>query len=555
VAEVTVEIAAAPAPLELVFPAWLPGAYEMRYFGKEVSALSADENGRGLRARRVDASRFLVDGHAAGAPVRVRYRITASLATDDGAELDADHAYINPGAIVPFVRGLEARPHQLGLSAVPRSWRVLGADGARLEAASYLALIDQPIEAAPEASLAIGERRIAGARFTVVIHAGAAKPRALEAMPRVLHDLAALVEAERRIAGPLPFSRYLFLLHLEGRVDHLVALEHAAATTIVSPPMLLDAGNAFELAHVAAHEIFHAWNARRIVPLSPSGYELEHAQGIASLWITEGLTEYASLVALRVAGLISDEKLGAELEDMLGRARYAERAGLSLADLARLAFSSPSALVADPDAYYAAGHAVSMALVAELVARSQGKAGLEQLIAALLPPAGTPPRVVDSGTLAGALDSLAPAPAGTPSFSTLVHAWVEEPFAVARLLPSLDAVGLHATLASGTAIELGFVALGDPPTVMSIDAGLAYSRAGGQLGDRLLRVEGRPVGRDAEAIDEAALHAAVLHLEIDRGGTTQTLAITPRRAPDDRVHVELRGLPHAAPLARLLGVP
>ncbi len=366
-------------------------------------------------------------------------------------------------------------------------------EGGHLEAAGALAptvyaqLIDQPIEVAPEATLVIGERTILGVRFVVVVHT-ADREHARAVMPLVLRNLASIVEVEHRLAGALPFSRYLLLLHLDPRLDHLVALEHAAATSIVAPPSLLDTASLFELQHVVAHELFHAWNARRLVPLAAQDFDLQAAQAIPALWITEGLTEHVALVSLRRAGLLSSEKLASELEEVLSRTRYAERAGSSLEDLARLAFSSPSVLAADPDAYYAAGHAVSLALIAEMLQRSAGKVGLEQLLAALLPKPGAAPRVVDTAELGRVVDALVPA---TPPISATLTSWVAAPLSLAQLQPSFDGIGLHAVVSSELEPDLGFAAEGDPPLVQIVVPGEAYARAGGQLGDKLLRIAGK----------------------------------------------------------------
>jgi predicted metalloprotease with PDZ domain len=520
----------------------------MRYFGKDASEFAAtDGAGHALRVRRIDLSRVVIDGHHEGDRVQVRYRVNARLLSDDGAELSYEHAYLNPGAILPMVRALSSRACDLTLTAVPSGWHVFGGDGEHLHGASYLQLIDQPLEVAPESAIVRGERVILGVRFSVVIHS-ADHEHARAVMPLLLRNLASIVEAEHRLAGALPFSRYWLLFHLDARLDHLVALEHAAATSVVAPPTLLDNASWFELQHVMAHEIFHAWNSRRLVPMASQDFDLEVAQAIPSLWISEGLTEHVALVSLRRAGLISVEKLASELGEAFSRTHFAERASLSLEDLARLAFSSPSVLAADPDAYYAAGHAVSLAVVAEMLQHSAGKVGLEQLLAALLPAANAAPRVIDTATLGRVIDALVPA---TPPISATLRRWVEAPLSLAQLLPSMDRLGLHATVSAELEPDFGFGTSDDSTQIELVVPGEAYARAGGFVGDRLLRVDGKAF-RGAQSVPDPL--PSELPLEIDRAGKTRTLVLRPRMVASDRVQVDAHALQTGdARLERLIG--
>jgi predicted metalloprotease with PDZ domain len=559
---VTVEIAAAPAPLELAFPAWLPGAYELRFFGRDVTALAAsDEHGRSLRVRRDGASRVTVDGHVAGTRVVLHYRVGAELLSDDGADVGPDHAYLNPGAIVPRVIGLDARPHELVLEGMPPAWRAHSAagSGARLEAASYLELIDQPVEAAAPDTLVSVETTAVGARFTIAIHADpAVRERAHRLLPTIARDLGRIAEAERALAGPLPFSRYLLVVHLSERATRMAGLEHAASASVIATPRLLSTDEYGELMHVLSHELFHTWNARRLVPAELLRPELEQVQPSAALWITEGLTEHAALAALGRAGLLSRTELGAALDEALTRSRTAERAGLSLATLARMAFSAPTALAADPDAYYAIGHVVALALVAGLLDRSAGKIGLEELLAAILPPAGAPPRAIDTAVLGRAADVLAPPGAGERPLSALLEEWVEQPFTLAALLPTLARGGVVTETQRRERLDLAAIADGDPPTLRVLEPGGAFARAGAQRGDQLLRIDGQPAHAGAIVQLLRASAGAPVRVELARGSETLALRLEPRRTEDFAVRLAPQVLgPHertlASRLARLLG--
>ncbi len=533
---VVVEVKAAPSPLSLVFPAWLPGAYELRYFGRDVRELSAQaEDGHALTVTRAGPTRIVVSGHPEGGTVRIGYRTSAELLSDDGADVHPDHAYLNPGAIVPKVLGLEEATHELSLEELPPAWRTLAIQReigrARFSAESYASLVDGPIEASGR--LVVSEQLIEGALFVIAIDRDdAAQLR--EVPRRLVEDLRKIVSAERAIAGPLPFARYLLLMHLSDRPTRTVALEHAAATSIIAPSDILEGEGYRELRHMIAHELFHAWNARRLVPAELVAWNPEIPQPSRALWITEGLTEHVALVALSRAGLSSRSALAEALGDALSRARHAEQAGLSLEEHALLAFSAPTLLASDTDAYYAIGHVVSLALVAELLERTQARVGLAELLRALLPRAGAAPRAIDTASLGATVDALAPPPPGARALSSLLHAWATEPFSLEALLPSLARAGIQLDKETPSSrSDLGVLVDGPHAEVRATEPGGAFARAGVQIGDRLVALDGALVTMPSIVALARRSEERPLLLEIERFGKPIRLTLRPR-AYDDR---------------------
>ncbi len=540
---VRIEVRDAPLPLTLIFPAWLPGAYELRWFGRDVRELAAETaEGRALTVTRMSPTRIVVSGHARGELVRIRYRTSAELLSDDGADVDAEHAYLNPGAIVPKVLGLERAAHELTLEELPTAWRVLGAQRqlgpVSFAADDYASLVDGPIEAS--ARVVIAELVIEGSRFVIAIDRedGAAPPR--EVPRSFIEDVRKIVAAERAIAGPLPFTRYLLLVHLSDRPTRTVALEHAASTSIIAPTDALSGDGYRELRHMVAHEVFHAWNARRLVPAELVDWNPESPQPSRALWITEGLTEHASLVALVRAGLVSRSSMLDALSEEASRAHRAEQAGLSLEEQALLAFSAPTELVADGDAYYAIGHLVSLALVAELLQRTGGKVGLAELLAALLPPLGAPPRALDTATLGAIADVLAPPQRGEPALSTLLEAWATRPFSIDALRPSLERLGVRLRRdPSERHVEVGVVVEGAQAEVRAVEAGSMFSRAGVQVGDRLVSLDGAPVTMASILTLARRSEERTLSLDLERLGRRVRLTLRPREPSGEALRVEL----------------
>ena len=74
-------------------------------------------------------------------------------------------------------------------------------------------------------------------------------------------------------------------------------LEHQNSHVDVITPLAL--GNPF-LDGLYAHEIFHAWNVKRLRPADLLPYRYDRPQPTPWLWVSEGITDYyADLVLVR----------------------------------------------------------------------------------------------------------------------------------------------------------------------------------------------------------------------------------------------------------------
>jgi predicted metalloprotease with PDZ domain len=453
-ARVTMRVPRAASPLELAMPIWTPGAYEVRTWGRNVSALAAvdDESGRAVEARRTGPSTFRVSGHAPGATVRVSYEVYAPSLTDDGSHIDEGHALLNGTSMFLFARGRERAVHRVVVVA-PEGWRVASAldgDAAGLRAPSYEALVDAPIEIGR-----FGDREITvGAlRLRVLVDDGTTAPL----VPRALvDDLAALVDAEVRALGPAPVSRYLVIIHLRDGTSRVGALEHAASTSVIVPRARLQVAatarptsdereSYLELLYIVAHELVHAWDARLLRPAEHTPYDFERAVPAPSLWIAEGLAELYAHRAMRSTGLWSESQLVEALEVQATRAALGARRGHSIEDEAAMAWQPPDEAAFDPESWYARGHLAALAIDATIRARTAGRRSLDDVVRALLDEArrrgGALP--IDGRVLAAAVAAVE-ADAGR-----LVSSLVSEPAEPERVAAALVPVGLRLEVSEG----------------------------------------------------------------------------------------------------------
>ena len=484
--EMTIE--GAPAPLELVMPVWTPGAYEVRTWGRNVTPLGAsDGDGRPLAFTRVGPSTFRVTGHAAGSVVKLRYRVFAALLSDDASQIDAGHAYLNGTSVFLAARGQERSLHRVKI-ATPEGWRVATALEEAPEgwqALGYEAMVDAPIEVGRFADT---EVRAAGRVYRVAIDGLGAVPAPLA------HDLALIAETEAKLAGPPPYRRYLLLLHVADGLGRMAALEHAASTSVVAPRRSFSPGDAYqELLYVIAHELFHAWNARRLRPAELVPLDWSRPVPSRALWITEGLTGYYAHRTLRLAGKWSRARYLERLGQEATRAVQAARLGLTVEEQAELAWQPPDEAALDPDAYYARGHLVALAIDARIRATTDGKKSLDDVLRALLADAdragGALP--IDGDVLERAVARLSPEAAHD------VIAWTRVPNEPERLRPALAALGLTLDteeLPARTVAGFSAEPEGDALRVALVAASGPAARAGLKPGDRIVTIGGASPG-------------------------------------------------------------
>ena len=489
--DVTMEIDAAPSPLDLSMPVWTPGSYERRDWGRNVSAVRLTDGEHGATTiHRTGPDSWRVEGQTSGATVTLAYRVFADQLADDSSQIDLHHANLLGTSIFLRAHGLDDRPHRVSFVVVKeaRIATALDGEGTQRSAPNYEALVDAPIEIG---GFTEGVTRAAGRSLSVVIDAIDGR----EPVPRrLLDDLAAIAEAEARMAGPPPFSRYLFILHLADGPGRIVALEHRASSSVVVPRDALTGDDYQDLLYIAAHELFHAWNARLLRPAELVPIDFDHPRPSRALWITEGLTEYFAHRAMLASHRWSEGEYLRHVAEEAARVELdATHATLTLEEQAELTWHNPDLAEGDPDVYYARGHLATLALDLFIRARSDGKHSLDEVVRALCETAARA-----GGALPIDTDRLARATAALLGSSSL-SATLAELEALARragappLGDALASVGLRLEVLRGPSRpSLGLVVEADRGQlrIAAVMPDGAAARAGLKAGDRILTVDG-----------------------------------------------------------------
>lgn len=297
-------------PVVFSLPAWRPGRYILQNYASNVQAARAvDGNGRPVRFRRIDLDSWSVEPDGAGA-VTLAYEFYAAIFDAGSSTLRPDLAYFNPVNLLPWIEGRMDHPVRLTIEA-PSSWQVAtqldpapAAEGHAFVAPDYHRLADSPTIAAPE--LTIWDFEVEGVPYHAVFM-GRLDP-VVRTREEILDDLAALTREEVALFGVTPFEEYWHLYQLVPYpFGH--AVEHEASASYVLSDEVFETEEGYHgFLSVTAHELFHAWNVKRIRPAALWPYDYSTPQLTRLHWVTEGITSYYDTLVLARAGLITPEE-------------------------------------------------------------------------------------------------------------------------------------------------------------------------------------------------------------------------------------------------------
>jgi len=288
-------------------PAW-NALYQIRDFSTHVQQVEAFTGSQKAFIEKIDKQTWHVTGTGT---IKISYATYWDEAGPFGSQLNAEHSFINPAMILFYVPERRSESVKLSIPNPPDNWRVASASsggveqvgGARkyfFEAPNYQALADGPIEAGK-----FDEFRLSGVgpEIRIVIHGDNWSKKHLE------EDLRRICTYELKLMGEVPFEHYTFILHI-GKGAGGGGMEHANSTAI-------GAYSDEYLPGVAAHELFHFWNVKRIRPASLDPVDDTKEQYTRALWFAEGVTNtYGSYTLVR-SGIWSKDQFYADLGEQI----------------------------------------------------------------------------------------------------------------------------------------------------------------------------------------------------------------------------------------------
>jgi len=519
------------APLALSFPVWRTGLYRVIYPAGTVSQLTfEDGEGRPLTFNRIGTSRWEGLVPPTG-QLHVRYRLYGNSLEDRTRDIDANHAFLNPGAVFPYVQALRDAPVNVQLD-LPESWALIsGLEGCGpgcVVAPTYDRLVDSPLEAGRFDAVAFS----AGAVQTTIAIDGPWDGNG----ERLKTDVAALMTAAAAVFGSaaLPTDRYLFLLHSGEGLGG--GTEYYNSTVVQTDPKAFWDKKRYEsMLSLFAHEYFHTWNVKRFRPAPIARYDYEQPTIVDLLWAAEGLTSYYDLLLLRRAKLVDDkrflEMLGEMVDDVLDHPGYGRQ---SLAEASEEAWIKGYHRGRDrtPDkrnesvSFYAQGGVLGLVLDLKLREATAGAASLDTLMTMLYEdfPLGGPG--YDFLAMRARVQALAGA-----ELAEAFEKWVygREPLPVAEALATVGLSLSRKSLKEGTATAALGARLqeeGGRVSIRDVDRRAPAFAAGLQAEDELLAFAGNLVrSKDLEPLLRRHAPGETVVLTLGRRGELLSLPV------------------------------
>ncbi len=534
---------ALPDALVLFMAAWTPGSYLLREYARHVEGLAA---GRPARATKIRKNAWRVDTGGAE-HVTVRYRVYAGELTVRTNHVDATHAFLVGAAIFLGIEGREELGARVEI-AVPQDWRVATAlapapagdlpRGVRAFAADdFDTLLDSPIE--------IGTHReesfdVLGRPHRYAIWpagtAGDADAR------RLVEDTRTIVETEAKLfGGSLPYRTYDLLLHLSTRGRG--GLEHAAGAALVASPTSFATREGYlDLLSLVAHEVFHAWNVKRIRPAGLTPYRYGEECYTRLLWWFEGGTSYYDWRVLALARLCTIEEY---LDHLAAEIAYLDvTPGRLVHGLEDASFDAWIKLYRPDEnsqnssvSYYRKGEVVCALLDLEIRARTNGRATLDAVLAHLWQAHGETGHPVEEDAMQRVFEHVAGVPLGD-----LFDAWIHAPAEIdyARPLAHVGCVIERSARADAPPCSLGLRLRpeGGRAFVSSVTRGSTAWRAGIDPGDELLALDGQRIdGVNVDAALRGRTPGATVDLLVARDGRIVSVPAVLDGQRQDRVKI------------------
>jgi predicted metalloprotease with PDZ domain len=291
-------------PVLLSLPAWTPGAYEISNFARWITGFSAQGSGGAeLDWDQTDHDTWRIHTRGSRA-VTVRFDYVADTLDNAMSWTRPDFALFNGTNLFlyPEGRGLDFAA-RVTIRTEP-DWRVAtgmpratGGGATTYGASNFHDLVDMPffIGRFDVDSAQIAGRWTRLATYPIGSVSGSYRNTVWDQLRRMIPPQVAV------FGGEVPWDTYTILQVADTSYAGASGLEHQNSHVDVLTPRAL--GSDF-LPSLYAHEIFHAWNVKRLRPQELWPYAYDREQPTPLLWISEGITDYYADLALVRGGVV-----------------------------------------------------------------------------------------------------------------------------------------------------------------------------------------------------------------------------------------------------------
>jgi predicted metalloprotease with PDZ domain len=310
---------AGPGPVILSFPAWTPGAYELTWYARWVTNFAArggtqQQAGRALAWNKLDPDSYRIQP-AGARTVSVTFDFLADSLDNAIAWAQPDFAFFNGTNVFPYPEGRGTDfPASVTIKTQP-GWLVAtgmtpGRGAGLYQESNYHDLVDKPFFIG---RIDYDSTKVAG-RWTRL----ASYPAGALSGPtrsQLWQQIGKIIPVESAVFQETPWRDYTVLMVFDSAYPGASALEHANSHLGIYTPQII--GNPL-LASVTAHEIFHAWNVKRLRPAEMVPYQYDRMEPTPWLWVSEGITDYYADLAIVRPGVIRPDQFMAVTAGKIG---------------------------------------------------------------------------------------------------------------------------------------------------------------------------------------------------------------------------------------------
>jgi predicted metalloprotease with PDZ domain len=289
-------------PVLLTLPRWTPGAYELDEFARDVSNFSAQQSGTSLQWDKIAPYTWRVRPRGVG-EVTVRFDYQADSLDNANTWARPDFLLFNGTNLFPYPTGRGFDFPAAVTVNTEAGWKIVtgmtSAGSHRYAASNYHDLVDMPFF--------VGEFDVDSTQISGTWVRFATYPSgSVTGGPRIAvwEALKRMIPAEVKVFGEVPWANYSILQIADTSYSGGSGLEHQSSHVDVLGPGMLGTP---VLPSLYAHEIFHAWNVKRLRPEDLWPYRYDDEQPTPLLWISEGITDYYADLA-EVRGGVVDAK-------------------------------------------------------------------------------------------------------------------------------------------------------------------------------------------------------------------------------------------------------
>ncbi len=378
----------ADAQLDFILPVWRSGRYVIFDFAGGVQEFAAvrgeaAESANQLAWSKLDKSTWRVQT-AGNRTVSVSYKVYANEFHQRTRGLNDQHGYANGSALFMYAEKYRKLP--LTLRVLPYGdWHVsTGLDRVpnqahRFHAPDYDYLVDCPLEIGNQKDF---EFEVQGKKHYLSIFG----PGNWES-DKLLERLRKVVQTCYDFWGVLPYEHYTFLVH--SRPSGGGGTEHINSTIMGINSFAFSKDAGYEgFTGLAMHEFFHTWNVKQLRPAGIHPFDYTRENYTPSLWISEGTTDYYTMMLMRRAEYHTPGRMLTRLAEVIRNDR--RQPGRKVQSVEESSFDAWVKFWKDTKDsqnrevdYYEKGSAVSLLLDLAIRQRTENRASLDEVMRAM----------------------------------------------------------------------------------------------------------------------------------------------------------------------------